>query len=284
MVALIFFFAVLIGTWSFRPEFGGNGPHLFTSLIVNGSSSDFVPYPEITICPLWEAGMISNVRCYEGGRSANGTRTGGPLLTKIIGGGSKAKHPAWNCTTVNYNGAVPSSADMRVFCEVNSTNYGSFGNSTTDIAWPGRVIVVVHTPGQYPEHCDNCYDGANFAIVEFNTTGFIGFGAHVYDLSNNKSIEYRTTHSSITKPLSLAAVETSDMDFALYYYTPDVLVYREPQVLAAAIGGERFGQFITLVGGVGIFSYILFACLKTTLILLLLGKDSLSTGERQPMI
>jgi hypothetical protein len=74
------------------------------------------------------------------------------------------------------------------------------------------------------------------------------------------------------------------LDFSLGYLTPDALVYREIHVLAAQIGGEKFGEFVVLVGGAGIFSWALFACIKTTLILFFLGKDALHTGERQPMI
>jgi hypothetical protein len=278
---LIFFFAVLIGTWSWRPDFGtGHGPHLFSSLIINGTETDLVPFPQITICPLWPMGVISNVRCSEGGRNQSGFL----MHNKIVMSGLFKDHPDWNCTTINWDGVVPNNSDSGIFCAVNSTNYGHFGNDTTNYSWPGRVIVSVHEPGKLPHHCDDCFDGADFALVEANTTGFINWGAHLFDLQEAKAIEYRTTHNSVSKPLSLAGVETSDMDFMLSYYTKDVLAYREPVILAAAIGGERFGQFITLVGGVGFFSYLLFSCIKTTLILFFLGKDGLTHNERQPII
>jgi len=283
VVALIFFLAVLIGTWSFRPDFG-HGPHLLTSLKSGAANDGSVPYPQITICPLWDDGIIQNVRCYDGGKLANGTKTGQQLMTKVVYGGAKPGKPAWNCTTVNYNAVIPNSADFGVWCDVNSTNAGYNGN--TSIAWPGRVVVSVHQPGQLPPlaKCVNCFDGANFAVVAAGTTGLLFFQAHVYEMADNTSIEYRVQHSSVNIPTELASVETSNMDFAVNYLTPDAIVYREIHVLASQIGGEKFGQFVVLVGGAGIFSWALFACLKTTLVLFFLGKDALTAGERQPMI
>ena len=76
------------------------------------------------------------------------------------------------------------------------------------------------------------------------------------------------------------------MDFAMFYYTPDALFYREPYALAAAIGGEQFGKFIVLVGAAGVVSYSIWWFIKTLLILLLLGKDALAAtgGERDPLV
>jgi hypothetical protein len=274
LIAVIFFAATLIGTWSYDRGFGD---HVVTSLAINGSNDENLPYPQITLCPFEDGGAIQNARCFSGHRLANGSRQGGPLLT----------FPIYDkCVTMNRNGSIPNSADYGVFCQVNATSAGTFHNK--NYTWPGRVLVWVHEPGKDPRHCTECIDGPNAVIVQSGSTGFIGWQAHVYDVFGVYSIDYRTTSNFYAIPPVFHdnGMETSDMDFAMFYYTPDVLFYREPYALAAAIGGEQFGKFIVLVGAAGVVSYSIWWFIKTLLILLLLGKDALAAtgGERDPLV
>jgi hypothetical protein len=285
VIAAIFFLATLIGTWSYD---AGLGDHVITSLFVNGSADPFLPFPQITVCPLEDGGIIQSIQCREGHKGINGTRVKGPLATTPVYAGSKKDHPQWSCFTMNGNQTIPNGSDSGfVHCDLNSTTTGTFNNKT--YTWAGRVIVWVHEPTKDPRHCSECIDGANGVLVATNNTGFIGFQALIYDFFGSWSVEYKTWPNLFFKTPNFAAmgIETSDMDFDLFYFTDDVILYKEPYALAAAIGGERFGKFIVLVGCAGVMAWALWWFIKTFLILLLLGKDALpstgTAGERDPL-
>jgi len=292
IVSFIFFAAVLIASWAWRPEFhggggggrNGSGPgeHLITSLLINGTDMNIVSYPQFTVCPLWPTGSISSIHCVESSdrnRSASSTA----LQSQIVMAGRFKDFPGWNCSTFNYNNFIPN-ADYRVWCNVNSTNFGNFTTDMPPTQWPGRIIVYVHEQGKLPDHCSDCYDGPNFGIVEAKTTGLIFWGVHMFESMAARAIEFRTNKNTLTIPTELQKYETSDMDFALGFFTKDIIVYRGLDGFAGAFGGERFGQFCTMVGGVAFLAYLLFLCLRGTLVLMFIGKDALDRTERQPII
>lgn len=275
---------------------------LITSLVVNGTSSNAanpVPYPQVTFCPLWEAGVITGIECYEiEGVGAKGKPKRLALQSKKLNKNQFPDHPNWECDSFNFDGTAISSPSNTLWCKMNSTNHGRIDSNPMEYNWPGRVRVYIDTPGTTQfEHCEDCVDGIDGAILVADTSSFVFFQAHVIENSGihnlqtgkfDRLTEYRAVHTSLPKPAEFKAVDPDDFNIALGFYSQDVWEYREPADLGAAVKSERFGAFLAFVGGLAVMAYLLHSCVSTSLILVLLGKESLKNSasgyEQAPIL
>lgn len=276
---------------------------LITSLVVNGTSPDAadpVPYPQVTFCPLWSDGTISNVQCYEVDNPYLDTTKGEhhtrvALQSQKIMKNKYPDKPNWACDAFNLDGKQMKDATKYMFCQVNSTNHGEIAGETRD--WPGRVRVYLDTPGTTEfEHCETCIDGPDGTILVANQTAFVSWQAHQIEDSGvhnlitgkfQKVTDYRTSTLTLQVPEAFKDVIDSDMMVSLGFYSPDVWQYKNPGDLGSALAGERFGHFLAFVGGLTICLWYAHRFFGTLIVLVILGKEHVkasSTGYESQAI
>jgi len=259
--------------------------HLLTSLVVNGmkQSPPAVSYPQLTFCPFWKEGVISNIVCKESNRSDHDmmTRT---LLPKIMNSTwTSAKYPNNVCHAYNFDGKQFASWDQTVMCAINSTNT----DGTT--SWPGRVRVFIDTPGTTNfDGCDQCVDGIDgtLAVAGYFTAGF--WQANVVDVTfdddDDGVVDYKTSSQRFPMEARAGRPVFDDIIFLGGFFSPHVWKFQKPSDFQAAISGEQFGHFTALVGGLGLVAWFIWSCLSTTLILLVVGAEGLpDRSDRTPL-
>jgi len=252
---------------------------LVTSLVPDGmkQSPPVVPYPQITFCPFFEHGVITGIMCRESSRGdqANMTRT---LVPKVVPSmWTSAKYPNNVCQAFNTDGKQFPTWDLTLFCGINSTS--TDGNTT----WPGRVRVYIDKPGttNFSTLCVDCFDGIDgtLAISGYFTAGF--WQGTLVDVNGAPVADYRTQTQRFPIEARAGRVIYDDMMYVGGFFTPMVWKYQDPTDFRAAIGGEQFGEFTALIGGLGIVAWGIYACLSTTFVLLVVGADGLSSEEKR---
>jgi len=262
-----------------------NNDRLLTSLFVNGMKQNppIVPYPQLTFCPLWKEGIITNVICTPDTHQPHDSPANHALLpTKLNSTWTSAKYPNNYCEAFNFDGTQIKSWNTTIMCRINSTNID--GNTT----WPGRVRVFVDTPGTTNfDGCPSCMNGVDgtVAVAAYFTAGF--WQASQVDTDDDDDVDYHcnTQRFPFTDRFTNRPI-FDDMHFLGGFYSPNVWKFQHPGDFQAAIAGDQFGQFTAMVGGLGLISYAIWACLSTTLILIVVGPDGIPNKEtpRTPLL
>jgi len=261
--AVIAFFVAVASRNNFAPD------RLLTSLVVDGmkQSPPTAPIPQYTFCPWDQLTTIQNVEC----RAANDNHEMHMQMPYTMLG---------NCWAFNQDGTQIPDVEKTMFCWINAT--------TSDLSKAVvRVFIDVPKTTSFA-NCESCVDGVDgtVAVAGYFTVAF--FQANVVDsiAGGNPVTDYKTSQNRM--PLETRTDQrgpTSSMVFLGGFFTPDVWKYQMPTDFQAAINGEQFGQFTALVGGLGLVAWAIYACLSTTLILVVVGADGLpASHKRTPLL
>jgi len=257
---------------------GGDVPdHLLTSMIRNGMSQSppVAPLPQLTFCPMWRDGQISGISCQVSNRSQH--ETAGVLLPKTLNSTwTSDKYPKNLCMAFNFDGGHLKAWNDVVFCGINATN--TDGNNT----WPSTVRVFIDKPGTTNfDGCESCVNGIDGTLVVhgYFTAGF--YQANLIDVGNGVATEYKTSQNRLPLESRIDRPVFDNMVFLGGFYSADVWKYQHPSDFQAVIAGEQFGAFSAMVGGLGLVAWAIYACLSTTLILIVVGRDGLPSSGQQ---
>jgi len=261
LFAVIAFFVAVASRNEFAPD------RLLTSLVVKGMAQNppVAPIPQYTFCPWLGKTTITGIDC----RSANHTHENAPQLSPVKLG---------DCYAFNQDGSQIPDYQQTLFCWINATT----SDSSASVV---RVYVDVPKTTAFSQ-CENCVDGVDgtLGVGGYFTAGF--FQANIVDVLNGQPVtDYKTSQNRL--PLETRTdgkAWPADMAFLGGFFTSDVWKFQQPKDFQAAIAGEQFGHFTALVGGLGLVAWAIYACLSTTLILVVVGAEGLPSEKRTPML
>jgi len=230
------------------------------------------PYPQLVFCPLYDAGVISNMACWKSNHGLIDHMN--PLtFTKF----PSKMYPKNTCWGVNTDGNSINDWHYTVTCSINSTNF----NPDKNITWAGRVRLYVDAPNATDyETCHYCTDGIDGTVIIPNYATLAFWQANIflsrYNRTFHESIDFKTEMTRL--PYEPSLHETSDMIFSGGFFSPGIWFYDRPDVLNNnRFHGEEVAHQAAFIGAIGLVSYFLWSCLSSTLILLFVGEQALNS-------
>jgi len=246
-----------------------------------------VTFPQVVFCPT-PGGVITDIQCFKSNSGWFDTK-GLSLVPTTLRKGTDMNHPNWSCMGFNLDAQQITDPTMTMFCKMNSTDTGRYNNETGRVS-PVRVYLDEPGTDDYLE-CENCVDGIDGTWLLEKTTTLAFFEADVVqsdqlpaDDDDDTTVDYRTTANRMPTQPQLG--EVCDMDVVLGFYTRDVWEFKGISEYASMFAGERFGDFVWLLGGCGVFAYGLYVVISTLLILLIVGDEQTggSSTEKRALL
>jgi len=238
------------------------------------------PYPQAYFCPMWEEGSISGIQCYAVHNGAVGHT---PLPSKTIDSQYTSKNPANKCIGFNTDGTAFAAWDWTIHCEINSTNTNSKG-----VSWDGRVRLYLDAPGVSDfQECKYCVSGIDGTLIVQNYHTVAYWQANLFEAvrgrdmnrSLHERVDYKVEYTRL--PFNNARPTSSGMTFEGGFYSPAVWTYDRPDVVfkGSSFRGEEFVFRLAGLASLLLVSYYIWACLSSTVILVVVGEEGLSSSS-----